>query len=116
MLPGRYSQRAFSARCTPLSSTQGVASSSVSLPWMCLTTSQVTLVSVATPVALTSSATGVQAASSGPSRSARTKGRREEAARTVELEGPRAAIGRAQAHRPRATTEEDRIDASRARP
>ena len=95
MLPGTYSQRAFRARCTPLSWMQGVASSAVSWPWMCLTTSQVTLVSVATPVAVTSSPTGVQAASSGPSTKARTKGRRKEAARTVELERVRGAtIGR----------------------
>ena len=57
---------------------QGVASSSVSWPWMCLTTSQVTLVSVATPVAVTSSPTGVQAASSGAEHEGRTKGRNEE--------------------------------------
>ena len=64
---------------------------------MCLTTSQVTLVSVATPVAVISSPTGVQAASSGPSRKARTNGRKKEAARTVGSEIRGATIGRADA-------------------
>ena len=61
MLPGSYSQRGFSARLTLLSIRHGVGSSSVSLPWTCLTMSQVMLVSVAMPAALSTRPGAVQA-------------------------------------------------------
>ena len=52
MLPGTNSQRALSARWTLLSSAHGVGSSSVTMPWTCLTMSHVMLVSVPMPIAV----------------------------------------------------------------